>query len=130
MMMLPNDNNVPDDDVEIKPEVELNDPPPKNKRYDKRDFVARKHGREREPWVQKPMPFPSKALKSKDEDAFNHFVELLRPLFLQVPLTNAMKMPPYDKYMKYIVTNKKRFLRLKFLVCLQIILSKEKYLKI
>ena len=40
------------------------------------------------------MPFPSKALKSKDEDAFNRFVELLRPLFLQVPLTDAMKMPP------------------------------------
>ena len=54
------------------------------------------------------MPFPSKALKSKDEEAFNHFVELLRPLFLQVPLTDAIKMPPYAKYMKDIVTNKRK----------------------
>ena len=104
----PNDNNESDKEVEIEPEVDLDDPPPKNKRYDKRDFVARKHGREREPWVQKPMPFPSKTLKSKDEEAFNHFVELLRPLFLQVPLTDAMKMPPYAKYMKDIVTNKRK----------------------
>ena len=104
----PNDNNETDKEVEVEPEVELDDPPPKNKRYDKRDYVARKHGKEREPCVQKPMPFPSKASKSKDEDAFNRFVELLRPLFFQVPLTDAMKMPPYAKYMKYTVTNKRK----------------------
>ena len=40
-----------DNDVEIEPVVDLDNPEPKNKRYDKRDFVARKHGKEREPWV-------------------------------------------------------------------------------
>ena len=35
----------PDNDVEIEPPVDLDNPQPKNKRYDKRDFVARKHGR-------------------------------------------------------------------------------------
>ena len=54
------------------------------------------------------MPFPSKTLKSRDEEAFKQFVELLRPLFLQVPLTDAIKMPPYAKYMKDIVTNKRK----------------------
>jgi hypothetical protein len=30
----------------------------------------------------------------------------MRPLFLQIPLTDAIKMPLYSKYMKDIVTNK------------------------
>ena len=34
----------PDNDVEIEPPVDLDNPQPKNKRYDKRDFVSRKHG--------------------------------------------------------------------------------------
>ena len=36
-----------DNDVEIEPSIDLDNPPLKNKRYDKRDFVARKHGKER-----------------------------------------------------------------------------------
>ena len=38
-----------DNDVEIEPAVDLDNPQSKNQRYDKRDFVARKHGKEREP---------------------------------------------------------------------------------
>ena len=40
-----------DNDVEIEPAVDLDNPQSKNQHYDKRDFVARKHGKEREPWV-------------------------------------------------------------------------------
>ena len=58
-------NKEPDNDVEIEPPVDLDNPQPKNKRYDKRDFVARKHGKEREPWVQKPMLFHPSQLKRK-----------------------------------------------------------------
>jgi hypothetical protein len=58
--------------------------------------------------VQKPMPFPSKKLKSKEEEHYNRFCEWMRPLFLQIPLTKAVKMPPYSKYMKDIVTNKRK----------------------
>jgi archaellum component FlaC len=43
----PDNDKEPDNDVEIEPTVDLDNPPPKNKRYDKRDFVARKHGKER-----------------------------------------------------------------------------------
>ena len=41
----PSNNN----DVEIEPAVDLDNPQSKNQRYDKRDFVARKHDRKREP---------------------------------------------------------------------------------
>ena len=34
-----------DNDVEIEPVVDLDNPQPKNKRYDKGDFIARKHGK-------------------------------------------------------------------------------------
>ncbi|KAI5017360.1 hypothetical protein ZWY2020_042248 [Hordeum vulgare] len=92
-------------DVEIEPSVDLDNPQPKNRRYDKNDFAARKHSKEREPWVHKPMPFPPKPSKKKD---FERFVEMIRPVFLQMRLTDMLKMSPYAKYMKDIVTNKRR----------------------
>jgi hypothetical protein len=104
----PDNEKEPDNDVEIEPDVDLDNPPSKNKRYEKRDFVARKHGKEREPWVQKPMPFPPKPSKKKDEEEFERFAEMLRPVFLRARLTDILKMPPYAKYMKDIVTNKRK----------------------
>src|SRR4051812_34377427 len=62
----------------------------------------------REPWVQKPMAFPGKNHKSKVEEHYNKFCEWMKPLFLQIPLTDAIKLPPYSKYMKDIVSNKRR----------------------
>jgi hypothetical protein len=32
----------------------------------------------------------------------------MKHLFLQIPLTDAIKLPPYSKYMKDIVSNKKK----------------------
>ena len=58
-----------DNDVEIEPAIDLDNP------QSKRDFVARKHGKEREPWVQKPMPFPPKPSKKKDDEDFECFAE-------------------------------------------------------
>ena len=57
----PSNNN----DVEVEPVIDLENPQSKNQRYDKKDFVARKHGKEREPWVQKPMPFSSQTIQEK-----------------------------------------------------------------
>ena len=76
--------------------------------YNKRDFVARKHGKEREPWVQKPMPFPPKSTKKKDDEEFERFAEILRPVFPRTRLTDIVKMPPYAKYTKDIITNKRK----------------------
>ena len=54
------------------------------------------------------MPFPGKKHKSKEEEHYNKFCEWMKPLFLQIPLTDAIKLPPYSKYMKYIVSNKRK----------------------
>ena len=32
----------------------------------------------------------------------------MKPLFLQIPLTDVIKLPPYSKYMKDIVSNKRK----------------------
>jgi hypothetical protein len=58
--------------------------------------------------MQKPMPFPGKKHKSKEEEHYIRFCEWMKPLFSQIPLTEAIKMPPYPKYMKDIVTNKRK----------------------
>jgi hypothetical protein len=45
------------DKEEVEEEPEKID---KNAKYTKEDFIANKHDNEREPWVQKPIPFPGK----------------------------------------------------------------------
>ncbi|SPT20590.1 unnamed protein product [Triticum aestivum] len=97
-----------DNDVEAEPAIDLDNPQSKNQRYDKRDFVANKHGKEREPWVQKPMPFSPKPSEKKDDEDFERFAEMIRPIFLLMRLTDMLKMNPYAKYMKDIVTNKRK----------------------
>ncbi|KAK1628428.1 hypothetical protein QYE76_002743 [Lolium multiflorum] len=100
-----NDNNDTPDKEEVEKEPEKH---AKNKKYTKEDFITKKHGNEREPWVQKQMPFPAKKLKSKEEEHYNKFCDWMKPLFLQIPLTDAIKLPPYSKYMKDIVSNKRK----------------------
>ncbi|KAI4990928.1 hypothetical protein ZWY2020_039299 [Hordeum vulgare] len=95
-----------DEYVEIEPTVNPDNPQPK--RYDKNDFTARKHGKEREPWVQRPIPFPPKTSKKKDDEDFERFIEMVRPVFLQMRLVDMLKMSPYAKYMKDIMTNKRK----------------------
>ncbi|KAI5011533.1 hypothetical protein ZWY2020_013670 [Hordeum vulgare] len=95
-----------DKDVETEPRVNPDNPQPK--RYNKNDFTARKHGKEREPWVQRPMPFPPKPSKKKDDEDFERFIEMLRLVFLQMRLIDMLKMSLYAKYKKYIVTNKRK----------------------
>src|SRR6187399_338560 len=97
-----------DNDVEIEPVVDLDNPQSKNQRYDNRDFVARKHSREREPWVHKPMPFPPKPSKKKDDEDFECFAEMIRPIFMRMCLTDVLKTNPYAKYMKDIIINKRK----------------------
>ena len=69
-------------------------------------FIVWKHGKEREPWVHKSMPFPPKPSKKKYGEDFKRFVEMLRPIFLRMRLTDILKMSPYAKYMKDIVQMK------------------------
>src|SRR4051812_37205273 len=95
-----------DNEKNDPPKVQEEEAPDKRKKYTREDFIARRHGNQREPWVQKSMPFPGKSLKTKEEEHYNKFCEWMKPLFLQIPLTDAIKLPPYSKYMKDIVNNK------------------------
>ena len=53
------------------------------------------------------MPFPPKPTKKKDDEQFECFAEMLRPVFLRTRLTDILKVAPYAKYMKDIITNKR-----------------------
>ena len=44
--------------------------------------------------------FPPKPSQKKDDDDFEHFDEMIRPIFLRMRLTDMLKMNPYAKYMK------------------------------
>ena len=52
--------------------------------------------------------FPPRSTKKNDDEEFERFAEMLRPVFLHTRLTDILKMPPYAKYMKDIITNKRK----------------------
>ena len=54
------------------------------------------------------MPFPPKSSKKKDDGEFERFAEMLRLVFSRTRLTDILKMPPYAKYTKDIITNKRK----------------------
>src|SRR4051812_25405413 len=54
------------------------------------------------------MPFPPKSTKKKDDEEFERFAEMLRPVFLRTHLADILKMPPYEKYMKDNISNKRK----------------------
>ena len=54
------------------------------------------------------MPFTPKSTKKKDDEEFERFAKMPRPVFLHTRLTDILKMPPYAKYMKDIITNKRK----------------------
>src|SRR3954466_4516033 len=82
----PNSISTSDAETEdgVKPEkdAEKNDPPKvreeeapdKRKKYTREDFIARRHGKEREPRVQKSMPFPGSLSKRKKKSTTTSFV--------------------------------------------------------
>ena len=73
------------------------------------------------------MPFPPKPSKKKDDEDFERFAEMIRPIFLRMRLTDMLKMNPYAKYMKEIVTNKRNIPEAEFPSCLLIILLRVEY---
>ena len=70
-----------DNEKNDPPEEREEEAPDKRNRYTKEDFIARRHGKERDPWVQKPMPFLGKSLKTKEEEHYNKLCEWMKPLF-------------------------------------------------
>jgi hypothetical protein len=63
---------------------------------------------------------PIKALtKSQDDARFERFADLLKNLCVQVPLNDAIKMPPYANYMKILLLTRERYPVRLLLVCLR-----------
>ena len=77
----------------------------------------------------KTYAFPPKSTKKKDDEEFERFAEMLRPVFLRTRLTDILKMPPYAKYMKDIITNKRKISEAEISTMLANYTLKMEYLK-
>ena len=97
-----------DENIEEPEPNDKEDPPPSTKKNKKKSHPNPQRGKDRDPWVQKPIPYPQEVIKTLDDARFEKFFELIKSLCLQIPLVDAIKIPPYSKYMKDIVTNKRK----------------------
>ena len=56
------------------------------------------------------MSFPLRLKKPNDQKRFAKFLNTFKKLELNIPFTDALtEMPTYAKYLKYIITNKRRW---------------------
>ncbi|WVZ83860.1 hypothetical protein U9M48_030956 [Paspalum notatum var. saurae] len=53
------------------------------------------------------LPFPQRQKKTSVDDQFGKFVEVIKKLYVNIPLLDAMQVPTYAKYLKDILNNKK-----------------------
>ncbi|XP_045802576.1 uncharacterized protein LOC123896203 [Trifolium pratense] len=61
------------------------------------------------PPYKPPIPYPQRLVQSKNVGQFKKFVELLQKLNITIPFTEAItRMPSYAKFLKDILTNKKK----------------------
>ena len=52
------------------------------------------------------LPFPRKNRKDKMDEQFGKFIEVIQKLYINVPLLDAVQVPPYAKYLRDILNNK------------------------
>ncbi|KAJ1288537.1 hypothetical protein BS78_02G096600 [Paspalum vaginatum] len=52
------------------------------------------------------LPFPQRQKKAYVNDQFGKFVEVIKKLYVNIPLLDAMQVPTYAKYLKDILNNK------------------------
>jgi hypothetical protein len=50
--------------------------------------------------------FPHRNRKAKTDEQFSKFVEVIRKLFINIPLLDAIQVPTYAKYLRDILNNK------------------------
>ena len=86
---------------EPKP-TEKEDPQSSTEKNKKKKHPNNQKGKDRDPWVQRPIPYPQEVMISLDDAKFEKFLELIKTLCLQIPLVDAIKIPPYSKYMEDI----------------------------
>ena len=53
------------------------------------------------------LPFPEQLRKPVADEQFGKFVEVIRKLYVNIPLLDAMQVPTYAKYIKDILGNKR-----------------------
>ena len=53
------------------------------------------------------LPFPRRNHKATVDEQFGKFVEVIKKLYVNIPLLEAMQVPTYAKYLKDILNNKR-----------------------
>ena len=56
------------------------------------------------------LPFPERLRKPVADEQFGKFVEVIRKLYVNIPLLDAMQVPTYSKYSEDILGNKRSLL--------------------
>ncbi|XP_070011440.1 uncharacterized protein [Nicotiana sylvestris] len=60
------------------------------------------------PLPRTPSPYPQRLAKQKNDNQFKNFIDMMKSLFINVPLVEALEqMPGYAKFMKDLVTKKR-----------------------
>ena len=54
------------------------------------------------------LPFPWRNRKPTVDEQFGNFVEVIKKLYVNIPLLEAMQVPTYAKYLKDILNNKRK----------------------
>ena len=53
------------------------------------------------------LPFPERIRKPVADEQFGKFFEVIKKLYVNIPLLDAMQVPMYAKYIKYMLGNKR-----------------------
>ena len=53
------------------------------------------------------LPFPPRNKKAAADEQYSKFVEVIKKVYVNIPLLDAMQVPTYAKYLKDILNNKK-----------------------
>jgi hypothetical protein len=52
------------------------------------------------------LSFPRQAKKPVEDEKFSHFVEVVRRMYVDIPMLDAMQVPTYARYLKDILNQK------------------------
>ena len=53
------------------------------------------------------LPFPRRNWRVQTDEQFDKFIEVIRKLYINIPLLDAIQVPTYAKYLRDILNNKR-----------------------
>ena len=63
-----------------------------------------------QPLYKPPIPFPQRLKQTKIDNQYQKFIKVIEKLHVEIPFTEAItQIPSYAKFLKEILTNKRRF---------------------